>query len=119
MLAALGLDKLMPGGIVLRQTIRLGGVDIRSVVTDIAETEAPAAPSISRPATRRSRPPPPRIKRGHSPFREVKAFDVRPRPVNGGRSGADGHQLRAGIAAGAACPADQSRGASLTGCRMT
>jgi hypothetical protein len=42
MLSALGLDKLMPGGIVLRQTIRLGAVAIQSVVTEIAEAEAPA-----------------------------------------------------------------------------
>ncbi len=37
LLAAMGLDKLGPSGVVLRQTIRLGGVELRSVVTDIAE----------------------------------------------------------------------------------
>lgn len=42
LLAAMGLDKLAPGGIVLRQSIRLGGVELRSVVTEIAEQ--PAAP---------------------------------------------------------------------------
>jgi hypothetical protein len=42
MLAAMGIDKLTTGGIVLRQTIRLGGVEVRSVVTDIAEADAPA-----------------------------------------------------------------------------
>lgn len=41
MLGAMGLDKLMPGGIVLRQTIRLGNAEIRAVVTEIAEQEAP------------------------------------------------------------------------------
>ena len=44
MLAAMGLDKLTSGGIVLRQTIRLGAVELRSVVTEIAEEDvAPAA----------------------------------------------------------------------------
>jgi Domain of unknown function (DUF4412) len=42
MLAAMGIDKLTTGGIVLRQTIRLGGVEVRSVVTEIAEAEVPA-----------------------------------------------------------------------------
>jgi hypothetical protein len=42
LLAAMGIDKLMTGGIVLRQAIRLGGVEIRSVVTDIAEADVPA-----------------------------------------------------------------------------
>ncbi len=37
LLAAMGLDKLGTAGIVLRQTIRLGGVELRSVVTEIAE----------------------------------------------------------------------------------
>jgi hypothetical protein len=57
MLAAMGLDQLMPGGIVLRQTIRLGGVDIRSVVTEIAEAEAPAG-TFEIPAGYKEVPPP-------------------------------------------------------------
>lgn len=57
MLAAMGLDKLMPGGIVLRQAIRLGGVEIRSVVTDIAEAEVPAG-SFDIPAGYKEVPPP-------------------------------------------------------------
>lgn len=44
MFAAMGLDKLASGGIVLRQTIRLGAVELRSVVTEIAEQDvAPTA----------------------------------------------------------------------------
>jgi hypothetical protein len=42
MLAAMGLDKLTQGGIVLRQSLRLGAVELRSVVTEIAEAPAPA-----------------------------------------------------------------------------
>ncbi len=42
MLAAMGLGKLTSGGIVLRQTIRLGAVELRSVVTEIAEEDVPA-----------------------------------------------------------------------------
>jgi hypothetical protein len=57
MLAALGLDKLMPGGIVLRQTIRLGAVEIRSVVTEIAEEQAPAG-AFEIPAGYKEVPPP-------------------------------------------------------------
>ena len=47
----------MPGGIVLRQTMRLGGVDIRSVVTEIAEVEAPAG-TFEIPAGYKEVPPP-------------------------------------------------------------
>lgn len=39
MLAAMGLDKLTSGGIVLRQTIRLGAVEVRSIVTEITEED--------------------------------------------------------------------------------
>ena len=42
MLAAMGLDKLTSGGIVLRQTIRLGAAELRSVVTEITEEDAPS-----------------------------------------------------------------------------
>ena len=41
MLAAMGIDKLPQGGIVLRQTVRVGGVELRSAVTEIAEVPAP------------------------------------------------------------------------------
>lgn len=57
MLAAMGLDKMMPTGIVLRQAIRLGGVEIRSVVTEIAEAEVPAT-SFEIPAGYKEVPPP-------------------------------------------------------------
>jgi hypothetical protein len=57
MLAAMGIDKLMTGGIVLRQAIRLGGVEIRSVVTEIAEAEVPAG-SFEIPAGYKEVPPP-------------------------------------------------------------
>jgi hypothetical protein len=57
MLSAIGLDKLMTGGIVLRQAIRLGGVEIRSVVTEIAEAEVPAD-SFDVPAGYKEVPPP-------------------------------------------------------------
>ena len=57
MLSALGLDKLMPGGIVLRQSIRVGAVEIRSVVTDIAEAEVPAT-AFEIPAGYKEVPPP-------------------------------------------------------------
>jgi hypothetical protein len=57
MLAAMGIDKLTTGGIVLRQTIRLGGVEVRSVVTEIAEAEAPAG-SFEIPAGYKEVPPP-------------------------------------------------------------
>lgn len=56
-LAALGLDSLAQGGIVLRQSIRLGGVEIRSVVTEISEQ--PAAPELfDIPAGYKEVPPP-------------------------------------------------------------
>jgi hypothetical protein len=45
------------GGIVLRQAIRLGGVEIRSVVTEIAEAEVPAD-SFDIPAGYKEVPPP-------------------------------------------------------------
>jgi hypothetical protein len=38
-MAAMGLDKLMPGGIVLRQVLRLSTVQMESVVTSIGEEE--------------------------------------------------------------------------------
>jgi Domain of unknown function (DUF4412) len=41
MLAAMGIDKLPQGGIVLRQSVRVGGVELRSAVTEIAEVPAP------------------------------------------------------------------------------
>jgi Domain of unknown function (DUF4412) len=57
MLSAMGIDKLMTGGIVLRQAIQLGGVEIRSVVTEIAEAEVPAD-SFDIPAGYKEVPPP-------------------------------------------------------------
>jgi len=42
-LSALGLDKILPGGIVLRQTMRFSGVEMESVVTAIGEEEVPVA----------------------------------------------------------------------------
>jgi hypothetical protein len=42
MLAALGLDKLMLGGIVVRQSLRMSGIELQSVVTKIGEEEVPA-----------------------------------------------------------------------------
>ena len=57
LLAALGLDKIAQGGIVLRQSIRLGGVEIRSVVTEIAEQPA-AADLFDIPAGYKEVPPP-------------------------------------------------------------
>jgi hypothetical protein len=46
-LSAMGLDKLMQSGIVLRQTIRLSGIEMESVVTAIGEEDvAPALFSI-------------------------------------------------------------------------
>ncbi len=44
LLAAMGLGNIGQGGIVLRQTLRLGGVELRSVVTEIAEQ--PDAPEL-------------------------------------------------------------------------
>jgi hypothetical protein len=41
-LAAIGLDKLTEGGIVLRQTMRMAGVELASVVTSIGEEEVAA-----------------------------------------------------------------------------
>jgi hypothetical protein len=38
-MAAMGLDKLMPPGIVLRQVLRLSTVQMESVVTSIGEEE--------------------------------------------------------------------------------
>jgi hypothetical protein len=43
MMAMLGLDKIMQGGIVLRQSVRVAGMELQSVVTEIAETEVPAS----------------------------------------------------------------------------
>lgn len=57
LLAAMGIDTLGLGGIVLRQSIRLGGVEIRSVVTEIAEQSAPAG-SFDIPAGYKEVPPP-------------------------------------------------------------
>jgi hypothetical protein len=57
MLSAIGLDKLLTGGIVLRQAIRLGAVEIRSVVTEIAEAEVPVD-SFEIPAGYKEVPPP-------------------------------------------------------------
>lgn len=42
MMATLGLDKITQGGIVLRQNVRLFGMDLQSVVTEIAETDVSA-----------------------------------------------------------------------------
>lgn len=57
LLAALGIDALGLGGIVLRQSIRLGGVEVRSVVTEIAEQAAPAG-AFDIPAGYKEVPPP-------------------------------------------------------------
>jgi hypothetical protein len=57
MLSALGLEKLAQSGIVLRQDIRMGGVDMRSVVTEIAEEDVPAT-TFEVPATFKEVPPP-------------------------------------------------------------
>jgi hypothetical protein len=57
MLGAMGLDKLAQSGIVLRQTIRMGTVEIRSVVTEIAEADVPAS-AFEIPATYKEVPPP-------------------------------------------------------------
>ena len=57
MLAAMGIDKLPQGGIVLRQTVRVGGVELRSAVTEIAEVPGLRVRSRSRPVTRKSQPP--------------------------------------------------------------
>lgn len=57
MLAALGLDKLVQSGIVLRQAIRMGGVEIRSIVTEIAEEAVPAS-AFDIPAGYKEVPPP-------------------------------------------------------------
>jgi hypothetical protein len=43
MLAMLGFDKIMQGGIVLQQNVRLVGLELQSVVTEIAEAEVPAS----------------------------------------------------------------------------
>jgi hypothetical protein len=56
-LAAMGIDKLTTAGIVLRQALRLGGVEIRSVVTEIAEADVPAG-SFDIPAGYKEVPPP-------------------------------------------------------------
>ena len=57
MLAAMGLDKLTQGGIVLRQSLRMGAVEIRSAVTDIGEAPAPAG-AFEIPAGYKEVPPP-------------------------------------------------------------
>jgi uncharacterized protein DUF4412 len=57
MLAAMGLDKLATGGIVLRQSLRLGAVEIRSAVTEIGEVTAPAG-TFDIPAGYKEVPPP-------------------------------------------------------------
>jgi hypothetical protein len=43
MMALLGFDKMMQGGILLRQNVRLVGVELQSVVTEIAEADLPAS----------------------------------------------------------------------------
>jgi len=43
MLSAMGLDKMMQGGIVLRQNLRIAGVELVSTVTKIAEEAVPAS----------------------------------------------------------------------------
>jgi uncharacterized protein DUF4412 len=57
MLAAMGIDKLATGGIVLRQTLRVGGVELRSAVTEIAEAPAPEG-AFEIPAGYKEAPPP-------------------------------------------------------------
>jgi hypothetical protein len=57
MLSAMGIDKLTQGGIVLRQTLRMGGVEIRSAVTEIAEAPAPEG-AFDIPAGYKEVPPP-------------------------------------------------------------
>jgi hypothetical protein len=43
LMAILGFDKIMQGGIVLRQNVSLVGMQLESVVTEIAEGEVPAS----------------------------------------------------------------------------
>jgi hypothetical protein len=43
MLTAMGLDKMSQGGIVLRQSLRIAGVEMLSTVTKIAEEAVPAS----------------------------------------------------------------------------
>jgi hypothetical protein len=42
MMASMGLDKIAQGGIVLRQNMRMAGVELSSVVTKIGEEDVPA-----------------------------------------------------------------------------
>jgi hypothetical protein len=57
MLAAMGIDKLTQGGIVLRQSLRMGGVELRSAVIEIAEVPAPEG-AFAIPAGYKEVPPP-------------------------------------------------------------
>jgi hypothetical protein len=57
MLAAMGIDKLPQGGIALRQTVRVGGVELRSAVTEIAEEPGPEG-AFEIPAGYKEVPPP-------------------------------------------------------------
>lgn len=43
LMAAMGLDKLTQGGIVMRQKVRFAGIEMRSAVTEIGEIDAPPA----------------------------------------------------------------------------
>jgi hypothetical protein len=57
MLAAMGLDKVMQGGIVLRQNMRMAGMEMTSLVTKIGEQEVPAS-AFEIPAGYKEVPPP-------------------------------------------------------------
>jgi hypothetical protein len=57
MMAAIGLDKVSQGGIVLRQRIRIAGVELSSLVTKIEEAAAPAT-AFDVPADYKEVPPP-------------------------------------------------------------
>jgi Domain of unknown function (DUF4412) len=43
MMAAMGLDKLTQGGIVLRQTMRMAGMEMTSIATKVGEEDVPAS----------------------------------------------------------------------------
>ncbi|MEP6915234.1 MAG: hypothetical protein ABJC89_06285 [Acidobacteriota bacterium] len=57
MLAAMGLDKVMQGGIVLRQSMRMAGMEMTSLVTKIGEQDVPAS-AFEIPAGYKEVPPP-------------------------------------------------------------
>ncbi len=60
-MSAMGLDKLTQGGIVMRQVVRLSGVQLESVVTSIGEEDVPPT-MFTIPADYKEVPPPAPIK---------------------------------------------------------